>query len=643
MLKRLIVICSVLAMCLPPAQAQDLEAAAGNPDLQGWWKLDETSGTKAADASGNGNDGTLKSGPTWVKGFKGNAVKFDGKNDYIAIDKLKYARKGIPAMTLATWIRTTNAADQYVLSFDRDHYWQLVINGGSAEDGQVAWLMTTDAGFATIRSTARIDNGSWRHVAAVFDNGKMTIYIDGVANGTGTSGRTFGSGATRFGFMGIGSLADKFDGAKATAGFFDGELDDVRIYDRALPKTEIEQLAFRGPSNDMSADAAPIGEVDKLAFDTRQATHDGQGIYIGSPNLWYLYTPSGAGRTTVSLAGSQFDTMLVVYRGEQVNPGQDRVVAFNDDFNGLTSQLTFDAVAGQSYLIEIGGFDGLTGQGLLTVTIEGVVAGEFDLGDAPDGTNNHAKRMTAYTLTSQSTVQGNFPTVFETSAGQPRGPLHMDPLAVAHLGPGVTLEFEADKGADEDPANNLNPARDGADKDGADDGVILPLNLAHGEFASFEYIVSVIQPNQEMWVNVWFDWNRDGDWDDNGTTYPAMVAGNRKVSEWAVQNQYLYGLPTGTHKIAAPAFLAWHLDKGPEKVWMRITLSEKPWKGGVTPGVLGNGGSGPIDGYEIGETEDYLITPEGTCSLCQDRNSDGKIDFDDLIDMMYQWMDHCTE
>ena len=167
--------------------------------------------------------------------------------------------------------------------------------------------------------------------------------------------------------------------------------------------------------------------------------------------------------------------------------------------------------------------------------------------------------------------------------------------------------------------------------------------LPDGEFASFEYIVSVIQPNRDLWVNVWFDWNRDGDWDDDGSTNPEMVAGDRKVSEWAVQNQYLYGLPIGTHKIATPGFLAWHLDKGPEKVWMRITLSEKPWKGGATPGVLGNGGSGPVEGYEIGETEDYLITPEGACSLCQDRNSDGKIDFDDLIELMYQWMDSCTE
>lgn len=615
-----------------------------DPTLVAWWQLDETSGDDAVDASPAKQNGKVKGGAAWTKGKKGGALKFDGKDDYLAISKAFYNRKDIPALTVAAWIRTSSSSNQVIASFDRSEYWQLEVNGTFAKNGQVGWSLMTDAGQINLASRARVADGQWHHVAGVFDNGRATVYVDGVLDSTMVTGKTSGSGNRRYGFLGVGSKAEDYDGSKAPGSYFAGDLDDVRIYSRALTNNEVAQLSFFGPGNDDCQFAEPIGEVTNLPFNTTQASFDGQGLYIISPNLWYLYTPSVAGRATVSLAGSQYDTMVAVYRGAEVNPGQSRLVAFNDDFNGLTSQVAFDAVAGQSYLIEVGGYDRWTGQGLLTVSIQGVALGTFDLGDAPDGTNNFAKRMTAYSLAAGLPgIQGNFATVFEAAAGKPRGPLHMDPLAVAHLGPGVTLEIEADKGIDEDATTNLRPGVDESDKDGADDGVVLPLNLPHGEFARFEYIVSVIQPNQEMWVNVWFDWNRDGDWDDNGTTNPEMVAGGRKVSEWAVQNQFLYGLPTGTHKIATPAFLAWHLDKGPEKVWMRITLSEKPWKGGVTPGVLGNGGSGPVEGYEIGETEDYLITPEGTCSLCQDRNSDGKIDFDDLIDMMYQWMDHCME
>jgi hypothetical protein len=61
--------------------------------------------------------------------------------------------------------------------------------------------------------------------------------------------------------------------------------------------------------------------------------------------------------------------------------------------------------------------------------------------------------------------------------------------------------------------------------------------------------------------------------------------------------------------MTTPAFLSWHPDNTGEEVWMRITLSEKPWTGGSAPGVRGNGGSGPKDGYGIGETEDYYFLP----------------------------------
>ena len=47
----------------------------------GWWPLDEGPGTNTADASGNGNDGALTNGPTWVTGIFSNALSFDGIND----------------------------------------------------------------------------------------------------------------------------------------------------------------------------------------------------------------------------------------------------------------------------------------------------------------------------------------------------------------------------------------------------------------------------------------------------------------------------------------------------------------------------------------------------------------------------------
>ncbi|MCJ7673795.1 MAG: hypothetical protein MUO33_01430, partial [Sedimentisphaerales bacterium] len=56
-----------------------------DPNLVGWWKLDEASGTTAADSSGNAHNGTLNGNPQWVTGYFGGALEFDGGGDYVEI------------------------------------------------------------------------------------------------------------------------------------------------------------------------------------------------------------------------------------------------------------------------------------------------------------------------------------------------------------------------------------------------------------------------------------------------------------------------------------------------------------------------------------------------------------------------------
>lgn len=397
------------------------------------------------------------------------------------------------------------------------------------------------------------------------------------------------------------------------------------------------------PPNDHCENATPISEVSDLAFDTREATFDGPGHCMTSPNIWYCYTASCTGEATVSLRGSRYDTMLAVYRGCECYPTRSRLIGCNDDYWWLQSQLTFNVVAGSDYLIEVGGYWRCTGQGVLTITCEEEAPFEFDLGDAPDSSNYLSATMTAYTV-GTSKVQAKFPTTFVGShATGPSGPVHLHPLAVAYLGEDVTLETEADKGPDQDGINNIDPASDAADMDGADDGVVFPIWMPHCDWTTFDYVVNVVDPTRDLWVNVWCDWNRDGDWDDDSSTDPDLSCSGQYVSEWAVQNQYLFGLPVGLHHITTPAFLSWHPEGGPEEIWMRITLSEQPWKGGENPGKLGNGGSGPVAGYEVGETEDYIFAPDRRCSICKDLNDNGEMDFDDLLILLYQWLECCLD
>ncbi|MBC8472635.1 MAG: hypothetical protein H8D56_24485, partial [Planctomycetes bacterium] len=229
--------------------------------------------------------------------------------------------------------------------------------------------------------------------------------------------------------------------------------------------------------------------------------------------------------------------------------------------------------------------------------------GEHDLGDAPDSSNSSpGQSMLAY----PSGVIGNYPTVYVIGS-PPYGPIHWLPHAWVYLGEIVTNETEADIGYDEDIKNNLVPADDLSDLDGGDDGVRLTMVLPDCQQATFEYMVTFVNPllnDTPAYVNVWFDWNRDGDWDDtmkcpDGTTVP----------EWAVQNSTIINNFVGSAVLTTPAFMCWHspTDAELDPIWMRITISLQPWQS-AADGVM-HGGAGPAGGYDYGETEDYLIYP----------------------------------
>jgi hypothetical protein len=279
----------------------------------------------------------------------------------------------------------------------------------------------------------------------------------------------------------------------------------------------------------------------------------------------------------------------------------------------------------------------MTGQGILNIECEGTVEREKpDFGDAPDRTNNHGSGMRAY---AQPWVGARYPTVFDDGSGTgPFGPYHLNNPLIAHLGPGITAETEADIGTDEDGVNNIDPSSNSPDLDEGDHGVTMPLALPDCGWTTFDYVVTVIEPGTDLWVNAWLDFNRDGDWDDT------VECSAGPAQEWAVQNQYLFDLPAGETTITSLAFISAHPEGTHEQIWMRITLSEQPWRGGSNPGVRGNAGSGPPSKYEFGETEDYFFIPDitgGECSMCEDANEDGVVDIQDLIIYITQWLTNC--
>jgi hypothetical protein len=227
---------------------------------------------------------------------------------------------------------------------------------------------------------------------------------------------------------------------------------------------------------------------------------------------------------------------------------------------------------------------------------------QHDLGDAPDSSNSFpGLSMLAY----PPDVNGHFPTVYQIGS-PPYGPIHWQPKARYYLGKDVTFESEADFGPDQDPDNNLEPSAGLSDRDGADDGLHLPVYMPNYAATTLSVDATIVNPlnaTNPAYLNVWCDWNRDGDWDDTMTS----PDGN-SVPEWAVQNYVVTSNSTGLKTLTTPAFLCWHPQANlPGPLWVRVSLAEQPWQS--IPGAAMFGGDGPAAGYQYGETEDYFVYP----------------------------------
>ncbi len=304
-----------------------------DPNLILLYKFNEGAGTNAIDWSGHGNHGKLF-GPQWLDyGWIGDgALNFiPADMPYVAISNLHYTDANNPEVTVCAWIRTSDPNSQVIISFDRSDFWRLQINGEVATDGQVGWHVMTNSGDQQVDygSLTRVDDGFWHHVCGVFDNGISTIYIDGLPEPPAFGGPTFGDELTRYGYVGTGSEADVFNGIPRTpADHFNGDIDEVRIYNKALTQDEIINVMridllmawdLQPPTRTFDIEDVPSSLTWKAGDDASQ--HD---VYFGTD----LDAVNNADASDTS----------GVYRGRQ---------------SGTTYVPTDDFVLGQSYLWRI--------------------------------------------------------------------------------------------------------------------------------------------------------------------------------------------------------------------------------------------------------------------------------------------------
>ena len=220
---------------------------SGPSGLVGWWKFDEGSGTTAADSSGNGDTVSLVNGVSWVTGKIGDAISANGTNQYGTVPAINLS--GTSTVTVAFWAnRTYSTTIESVMLENTTNYNLSTTGFGLFPDDTgckgIQAAVHGNVGYS-VNCYAQPSSGVWHHLAIIYDktqaaNAQTALYIDGVLQ-TPTSHLNTAQNTNGFGNNPLYLFS------RAGSQFFNGgEMDDLRIYNRALSAGEIQQLYQAG-------------------------------------------------------------------------------------------------------------------------------------------------------------------------------------------------------------------------------------------------------------------------------------------------------------------------------------------------------------------------------------------------------------
>ncbi len=211
---------------------------AGNPPV-GEWNFDEHYGTTANDQSGNGNTGTLTSGPSWTAGKYGSAIKFDGSNDYVNIPDPSSGNLdfGTGNFTVSTWVKASSASSLGAIVTKKNN----VGNNGvgytlSFFSGLVIFKVPTGSVNKSASFTYPTDN-KWHYIVGVRNDDTLSIYLDGALQGSGTGVSGVDTSNAEPLIIGSDSIFSSF---------LSGSVDQVKIYNYARTPAQIAYDYNRG-------------------------------------------------------------------------------------------------------------------------------------------------------------------------------------------------------------------------------------------------------------------------------------------------------------------------------------------------------------------------------------------------------------
>jgi len=235
--------------------------------LLSYWTFDtaDIAGQTARDVWGE-RDAAIKGQTSGVAGKNGDALQFDGNGDYVEFDDAGLPEGGAPR-TMSAWIKPAGAGVRSVLEW-----------GTSASGQRCAVLILADQKIkfcgqdADVTSNGYAVNGEWHHVTETYDGATLRIYIDGVLD--------IEQVVSIDTVLNVGRI-----GANVRLGeFFNGAIDEVGIYDRAINDEEVAEnfAAERGPCAGNPEDEATDVSRDVVLSWLPGEFPCGYDVYLGT-------------------------------------------------------------------------------------------------------------------------------------------------------------------------------------------------------------------------------------------------------------------------------------------------------------------------------------------------------------------------
>ncbi|MHC4740111.1 MAG: LamG-like jellyroll fold domain-containing protein, partial [Planctomycetota bacterium] len=371
-----------------------------NPDLLLDMRLNDDPNDGVTDSSSYGNDGITYGDVRLTFGRTGDvneAYDFDGSGDFVYIPHAPHL--DVDNISVAAWIYRRDLGNGRIVckslsTIPEDYVFSLGVDDAGSDLSEVKVRLATETGVVSVYGTIFFEKFTWTHVAFTYDGRKISIYVNGVEGGVFNKTGNMQKAAIPVVIGNVNLTNDRY---------FNGRIEDVTIFDRALDPNEVSELFTGAPPEpnqlitdaqvfaesqladtvaDINTDAYPMYTLSYASWYTTSASRWTSGFFPGC--LWRMYELN----SNANYLGWAQDWTAGLAGEATTNPTQDLVFIIYNTFGTayrLTANETYktiviqaaETVANQRYNPAIGAIVAGWGQWVNSVNIDSMMTVEL--------------------------------------------------------------------------------------------------------------------------------------------------------------------------------------------------------------------------------------------------------------------------